>query len=90
MSKIHIKYMTDEALATVKANTDAITGKLIEKSEKFLNGIKDFFPGTLWVTKKYEIEEFALRVPKDDKDRETDIYNSILLYEHLRHLPLYV
>lgn len=24
MSKIHIKYMTDEALATVKANTDAI------------------------------------------------------------------
>lgn len=51
---------------------------------------KRFFPGTLWVTKKYEIEEFALRVPKDDKDRETDIYNSILLYEHLRHLPLYV
>lgn len=89
MSKIHIKYMTDEALATVKANTDAITGKLIE-NPKSSSWLKDFFPGTLWVTKKYEIEEFALRVPKDDKDRETDIYNSILLYEHLRHLPLYV
>ena len=89
MSKIHIKYMTDEALATVKANADAITGKLIE-NPKSSSWLKDFFPGTLWVTKKYEIEEFALRVPKDDKDRETDIYNSILLYEHLRHLPLYV
>lgn len=89
MSKIHIKYMTDEALATVKANTDAITGKLIE-NPKSSSWLKDFFPGTLWVAKKYEIEEFALRVPKDDKDRETDIYNSILLYEHLRHLPLYV
>ena len=89
MSKIHIKYMTDEALATVKANTDAITGKLIE-NPKSSSWLKDFFPGTLWVTKKYEIEEFALRVPKDDKDRETDIYNSILLYEHLRHLPLYL
>ena len=30
MSKIHIKYMTDEALATLKANTDAVTEKLID------------------------------------------------------------
>lgn len=89
MSKIHIKYMTDEALATLKANTDTVTGKLIE-NPKSSAWLKTFFPGTLWVTKKYEIEEFALRVPKDDKDRETDIYNSILLYEHLHHLPLYV
>lgn len=50
MSKIHIKYMTDEALATVKANTDAITGKLIE-NPKSSSWLKDFFPGTLWVNK---------------------------------------
>lgn len=30
VTKIHIKYMTDEALATLKANTDDVTGKLIE------------------------------------------------------------
>ena len=36
------------------------------------------------------LEEFSLREPKDDKDRETDLYNSILLYERLHHLPLYV
>ena len=89
MSKIHIKYMTDEALATLKANTDAVTEKLID-NPKSSAWLKSFFPGTLWVTKKYEIEEFFLKVPKDDKDRETDIHNSILLYERLHHLPLYV
>lgn len=89
MSKIHIKYMSDEALETLKANTNTITEKLIENpdSSSWLNS---FFPGTLWVTKKYEIEEFSLLVPKDDKDREVDLHNSILLYERLRHLPLYI
>ena len=89
MSKIHIKYMTDEALETLKVNINTVTGKLIE-NPKSSEWMKTFFPGTLWVTKKYEIEEFTLKVPKDDKDRETDIYNSILLYERLHHLPLYV
>lgn len=89
MSKIHVKYMTDEALATLKANTDDVTVKLIE-NPKSSTWLKSFFPDTLWVTKKYEIEEFTLKVPKDDKDRQTDIYNSILLYERLHHLPLYV
>lgn len=89
MSKIHIKYMTDEAVETLKANTDVVTTKLIENPDNS-SWLQSFFPGTLWVTKKYEIEEFTLREPKDDKDRETDLYNSILLYEHLRHLPLYV
>lgn len=89
MSKIHIKYMSDEALQTLKANTDAITGKLIE-NPKSSAWLKDFCPSPLWVTKKYEIEEFTLRLPKDDKDRETDLANSILLYERLHHLPLYV
>lgn len=89
VTDISIKYMTDEALATLKANTDGVTGKLIENPNNSA-WLKTFFPGTLWVTKKYEIEEFALKVPKDDKDRETDIYNSILLYDRLHHLPLYV
>jgi hypothetical protein len=30
MSKIHIKYMTDEALETLKANTSVITERLTE------------------------------------------------------------
>lgn len=89
MSKIHIKYLTDEALETLKANTETITDKLIENPQDS-DWLKDFVTGDLYVTKRYEIEEFALRQPRDDKDRETDIYNSILLYERLNHLPLYV
>lgn len=89
MSKIHVKYMSDEALETLKVNADSITEKLID-NPKNSAWLKEFFPGTLWVTKKHEIEEFTLKVPKDDKDRENDLSNSILLYERLRHLPLYV
>lgn len=89
MSKIHIKYMTDEALETLKANTSVVTERLIENPTSS-TWLSEFVPSELYVTKKYEIEEFTLRVPKDEKDRETDIYNSILLYERLHHLPLYV
>ena len=89
MSKIHIKYMTDEALETLKANTSVITKRLTENQTSSTQ-LSEFVPSELYVTKKYEIEEFTLRVPKDEKDRETDIYNSILLYERLHHLPLYV
>ena len=89
MSKIHIKYMTDEALETLKANTSVITERLTENQTSSTR-LSEFIPSELYVTKKYEIEEFTLRVPKDEKDRETDIYNSILLYERLHHLPLYV
>lgn len=89
MSKINIKYMSDEALETLKTNTNVVTGKLIENPDSPA-WLKNFFSGTLWVTKKHEIEEFGLRVPQDDKDREADLYNSVLLYEQLKHLPLYV
>lgn len=89
MSKIHIKYMSDTALATLKANIDEVTNKLIANpaSSEWLS---DFVGTELYVTKKYEIEDFVLKIPSDEKDRETDIYNSILLYERLNKLPLYV
>lgn len=89
MSKIHIKYITDEALETLKANTDTVTQKLIDHPDDS-DWLKGFVSGDLYVTKKYEVEKFVLHIPKDDKDRETDINNSILLYEKLHHLPLYV
>ena len=89
MGTIHIKYMTDEAVETLRTNLNVVTEKLIENPDNS-SWLQPFVSGTLWVTKKYEIEEFSLRVPEDDKDRETDLYNSILLYEHLRDLPLYV
>lgn len=89
MSKIHIKYMSDVALATLKANKNEITNKLIENPNSS-DWLSEFVGDDLYVTKKYEIEDFILKVPSNEKDRETDIYNSIILYEKLNKLPLHV
>lgn len=89
MSKIHIKYMSDVALATLKANKNEVTNKLIENPNSS-DWLSEFVGDDLYVTKKYEIEDFILKVPSNEKDRETDIYNSIILYEKLNKLPLHV
>ena len=89
MSKIHIKYMSDVALATLKANKNEVTNKLIENPNSS-DWLSEFVEDDLYVTKKYEIEDFILKVPSNEKDRETDIYNSIILYEKLNKLPLHV
>lgn len=81
--------MSDAALATLKANKDEVTNKLIENPTSS-GWLSEFVGADLYVTKKYEIEDFVLKIPTDEKDRETDIYNSILLYERLNKLPLYV
>ena len=89
MSKIHIKYMSDVALDTLKANKNEVTNKLIENPNSS-DWLSEFVGDYLYVTKKYEIEDFILKVPSNEKDRETDIYNSIILYEKLNKLPLHV
>ena len=89
MSKIKIKYMSDEAVATLKANMDIITQKLSENPDDS-SWLEEFIGKNPFVTKKYEIEDFSFKLPKDSSDRETDIENSIMLYEHLKELPLYV
>ena len=89
MSKILIKYMSDVALATLKANKNEVTNKLIENPNSS-DWLSEFVGDDLYVTKKYEIEDFILKVPSNEKDRETDIYNSIILYEKLNKLPLHV
>lgn len=58
--------MTDEALETLKANTSVITERLTENQTSSTR-LSKFVPSELYVTKKYEIEEFTLRVPKDEK-----------------------
>ena len=81
--------MSDVALATLKANKNEVTNKLIENPNSS-DWLSEFVGDDLYVTKKYEIEDFILKVPSNEKDRETDIYNSIILYEKLNKLPLHV
>ncbi len=86
VKKINIKFMSDEAIAFLKQNTDAITMKLIENPENS-EWLHEFLSGDVYIEKPYRIEDFELQIPKDDKDRVTDLQNSILLYERLKGLP---
>lgn len=81
--------MTDSAIETLRGNIQTVTNKLKANpiDSKWLN---EFIDGDLYVTKKYEIEDFDLIVPEDDRDKESDFINSIRIYEHLKDLPLYV
>lgn len=89
MSKIRVNYLSDEALSTIKANIPYITEQMV-KDEIDKTWIKKLVPKNSYVQKKFEIEEFTLKTPKDQNDKKTDIENSIILYEHLKELPMYV
>lgn len=89
MSKIRIRFMTDEAIETLRNDIPSVTQKLKDNPENS-KWLSEFIPGDLYVTKKYEIEDFTLAVPADAKDKFTDVTNSIMLYECLKELPLYI
>lgn len=86
MKKINVKFMSDEAIAFLKQNADAITMKLIENPENS-EWLHEYISGDIYIEKPYRIEDFELQIPKDSKDRVTDLQNSILLYERLKDLP---
>lgn len=81
--------MTKEALETLRANPIWATKHLIDSPDNS-DWIKELVPGDIFVEKKYTIEDFDLLIPTGNNDREADISNSIILFEHLRVLPQYV
>ena len=89
MSKINISYMTKDAKAYLYANIDQISQQL-KNNPNDSSWLQSMISGQLFEKKKYEIEDFELSIPNDEKDRDTDFKNSITLYEHLKELPLYV
>lgn len=89
MSKINIKYISDGALETIKQNLDYVAEKLTENPNSS-SWLSELYDGQLYVTKTFEIEDFVLKQPIDERDKETDFQNSVLLYERLNKLPKYV
>lgn len=89
MATINIKYMSNEAIDTLRSNVDTVVRKLNENPDG-PQWLRSYIPGEIYVTKKYEIEDFELTIPSEPKDRDTDFNNSVLLYEHLKDLPQYV
>lgn len=81
--------MTDQAIDTLKVNLEWATKKMIQ-NPKDSEWLSEKIQGKLFVEKRYEVEDFALELPVDANDKETDINNSILLFERLKKLPKYV
>lgn len=89
MAMINIKYMTDEAVETLRANISTVV-QMINNNPNSSQWLRTYLSGEIFVTKKYEIQDFELETPMSAKDRDVDFRNSILLYERLRDLPQYV
>lgn len=89
MTTINVKFVSDEALEYLKANIRHVEKQLIANPTNS-DWLKKSIDGPVFVTKKYQIEDFALEVPTAKKDIELDFRNSVLLYERLCNLPQYV
>lgn len=88
MSKINIRYASDELVETMRANLKIVVSNIQKSSDN--SWVRSFISGRAFVTKKYEIEDFTLTMPRDEKDYETIYRDAVILYEHLRNLPGYV
>lgn len=89
MSEINVKFLTDEALATIKANFDKFT-KIVKNNPNDSEAFIAELPDDCFVEKKYPIEDFELKTSDDGDYSRVDLENAITLYEHLHNLPKYV
>lgn len=89
MSEINIKYLTDEALATIQANLDKFT-KIVKNNPQDSAAFIAELPDDCFVEKKYAIEDFVLKTSDDADYSKVDLENAIILYEHLSNLPKHV
>lgn len=89
MSKINIKMMSDVTFATLKKNIDSYVENFKENSTDS-SWINNITTESAFNIKKYQIEDFELKVPENYNDHNTELQNAIILYEHLNCLPAYV
>ena len=89
MNNIDVKYASDELTEALRVNSKEVT-KFLQDNPKNNDWINRFIPDVKFFKKKYTLEDFELRVPKNEKDYKTFYDNAITLYEHLNHLPGYI
>ena len=79
MSRINIKYMSDETIETLRVNLEVNTDNIMNNPTDS-SWIHNINPGKTFIEKKHTIEDFELIMPKDINDKGTEIKNSIKLY----------
>ncbi|HMM00006.1 MAG TPA: DUF6339 family protein [Bacilli bacterium] len=88
MNRIHIKIMSEDALAYLKTNAEYVAQKIKESESN--EWIINTFPQPIFVEKKSLINDFELVSNPDSKNREIDFDNSRTLFENLNELPRYI
>ncbi|MCZ7407359.1 DUF6339 family protein [Parvimonas micra] len=89
MTKINVKFLTDEALSTIKANFDKFT-KIVKNNCRDSSAFIAELPSKYLIEKKYQIEDFTLKLSDDGDYSKVDLDNAITLYEHLCGLPKHI
>lgn len=88
-NRINIKYASDELRETLAVNARLVVQKMNDFPDDN-NWVYSSIAEKPFILKKYQIEDFDLLMPTDEKDYDTIYENALLLYEHLRDLPGYV
>lgn len=83
---INISFMTDEALETLRENSDKVS-EYIKENKFDSSWISKIYSGKLYDVKKEKINDFELKISLNDKYKEVELENAIILYEVLKDLP---
>lgn len=86
---INISFMTDDAINTLKSNAKTANNYIKDWKESS-DWLSIMYSGNLFEEKKYKIPDFELKISENGNYDEVDFENSIILYNSLKDLPLYI
>lgn len=86
---INISFMTDDAINTLKSNTKTANNH-IRNWKDSSDWVNTIYSGNLYEEKKFKIPDFQLKISPTGNYDEVDFENSVILYNSLKDLPLYI
>ena len=81
--------MTDDAINTLKSNAKT-ANNYIRNWKDSSDWVNTIYPGNLYEEKKFKIPDFQLKISPTGNYDEVDFENSVILYNSLKDLPLYI
>lgn len=89
MGKINISFMAEDTFYTLKKDIKQYL-PFFKKNKTDSQWVNEITSNPTYITKRFEIDDFMFKVPKDNNDRLIEIENSKILYEAIKDLPPYV
>lgn len=86
---INISFMTDDAINTLKSNAKTANNH-IRNWKDSSDWVNTIYSGNLYEEKKFKIPDFQLKISPTGNYDEVDFENSVILYNSLKDLPLYI